>query len=354
MKVVLVEPVDESVTAPLQAFEWSVDSGTDGGAGETRVVWDDLTREAIGDRSMPRPVRFSWRAVPEAPDGVRYDLLVTPQTPRARTRGLLDLPTPEADLWHLHLGVRYTWQVVAKVRGQVVATSPSRSFTTHTAPPRWIWAPGITNVRDLGGWPVRGGGRVRQGMVYRGSEMNGHVLIEEEGRHTLLEELGVRTDLDLRGEAEQPRPALDEDRVRWVNIPVEPYSAIAREHLLGREAYRQVVGLLADPAVYPLLMHCWGGADRAGTVAFLLGALLGMSREHLIQDYEATSLSIWGIRSHTSPEFGELLQALDQSGRGSSDHQQQVEDYLTASGVTREELDAIRGHLVEHEPTALG
>jgi hypothetical protein len=37
--------------------------------------------------------------------------------------------------------------------------------------------------------------------------------------------------------------------------------------------------------------HCWGGADRTGTIGFMLGGLLGMSYTDLIIAFELTSFA---------------------------------------------------------------
>ena len=60
---------------------------------------------------------------------------------------------------------------------------------------------------------------------------------------------------------------------------------------------------------YPIYFHCRGGADRTGSYAFVLGALLGMSLDDLILDYEITSLSIWGTRLRKHKLFVPFLEA---------------------------------------------
>ncbi len=100
----------------------------------------------------------------------------------------------------------------------------------------------------------------------------------------LIEELNIRTDLDLRTDDEVNGPVLDPARVRWVHLPVTPYAYIARNG--SREQYRNLFRFLAQPGHYPILFHCWGGADRGGTVAMLLHALLGVRWPDLIRDYE--------------------------------------------------------------------
>lgn len=62
-------------------------------------------------------------------------------------------------------------------------------------------APGLSNFRDVGGWPVASPndesttvGHVRRGILYRGSDTN---RIQPAGIEKLVE-LGIKTDFDLR------------------------------------------------------------------------------------------------------------------------------------------------------------
>jgi len=57
----------------------------------------------------------------------------------------------------------------------------------------------VTNLRDLGGWRVRGGGSVRHGQVYRSAALAD---VDEAGVEALTA-LGVRTVFDLRTEVER-------------------------------------------------------------------------------------------------------------------------------------------------------
>ena len=47
-------------------------------------------------------------------------------------------------------------------------------------------------------------------------------------------------------------------------------------------------------------MHCWGGADRTGTVAFILEGLCGVSEADLAIDYELTSFTMFGLRTRVN------------------------------------------------------
>lgn len=347
--VQLLSPEDGGVTDPLQACYWPTDAehrSADGGDGSrsTPIQWADLDI-MTSDRSRPAPVRFSWFPPPGSPPGMVFDLALSTAPTLERAFLLRSLPTPSADLLHLYLGRWYYWQVAARIGEAVVAMSRVASFLTNPATPRWIRVPDTTNVRDLGGYTTRDGRCVRQGLLYRSAELNTHLHLSAEGRTVLLDQLGIRTDLDLRGSSESPTPALDPDRVRWINIPTLPYAFLQEAGV--QEAYRRVFSLLADSSVYPLLFHCWGGADRAGTLAFLINGCLGVSLADLIRDYELTSLSVWGERSREMEEFQSLCSALAMFAPAGASVQDQVGGYLAACGVPGAHLEAIRGALLE-------
>ena len=96
-----------------------------------------------------------------------------------------------------------------------------------------------------------------------------------------------------------------------------------------------------------MIIHCWGGADRTGTVIFLLEALLGMEEDMLMRDYELTSLSIWGKRDHTSDEFQEFLDILRDFSPSRMDLKSQIEGYLISIGISSKDIAAIRSNLIE-------
>jgi protein-tyrosine phosphatase len=348
-ELILIEPRHNGVSPPLQRYYWPTDAeresgGTVQGSALGPISWDDLNLTGE-DRTHPAGVLFSWQPVHATSNAVRYDLRISQRSDFRETLLLEDLTEPRVEVLHLHIATRYYWKVAARDGDLTVAESSVRSFLTHDATPRWIAVPGITNVRDLGGWPLPGGRRVRQGLLYRSSEMNSHLVISEAGKRILEDTLGIRTDLDLRGPTEETRPVLDTTRVEWINIPVNPYEAIC--HPRFSPAFRQIFQVFADTSKYPLLFHCWGGADRAGTVAFLISALLGKSYENLVRDYELTSLSVWGERSRWSDEFQKLMGALYVFDDGTNNANIQAERYLLSIGVTAEEISRIRAFLIE-------
>jgi protein-tyrosine phosphatase len=350
----LLEPATGALTAPLQQFRLPdvVDTDPDrpdaaGRSPPGSAWWNPQLLSP--DRSLPQSVVCRWLPPPGLRGAVRYDLLLGFDPELSAPRVIRSLEQPFARVRHLQVDSDYHWKVFALLGGEPVAESRTSSFRTHPALPRWIRVPHITNVRDLGGWPVAGGKRVRQGLAYRSSEMNGHLSLSAEGEEVLLGELGIRTDLDLRGEDENPSPALPAQWVRHVNIPVQPYDCILAPEMMA--AYGRLFELLSQADAYPVLLHCWAGADRAATVAFLLHAALGVEPHALQMDYELSSLSVWGERSCRAPGFQALLAALATCARAATDSvNQQVVHYLHAAGVSADAVDRLRFMLLEPAP----
>jgi hypothetical protein len=352
LKIELIEPVKGIVTRPLQEFPWPTDDGLPDDVSDDISVsreGPDLaqSRSPGVDRSFPLPVLFAWRSVGGAGADMAYDLHISRNRDFRDCRIVSALRETHAEVLHLHIATPYYWKVVARRNGEAAGESDVETFTTHPAAPRWIGVPGITNVRDIGGWQLPGRRHIRQGLSYRGSEMNGHMAVSDEGRRILMEDLGIRTDLDLRAPPEEVQPVLDRNLVEWLNVPLLPYARIGEN--AAQQGYRAVFETFADHARYPIFFHCWGGADRTGTVAFMLGALLGTSRQNLMRDYELTSLSIWGQRSRKSAEFRGLLAALARYDE-SRDIGRQTESYLLSAGLGERYIAQIRAMLIEPAP----
>ena len=150
--------------------------------------------------------------------------------------------------------------------------------------------------------------------------------------------------MDLRGEHDAGGPALDSNKVQWINAPISPYDCISDAAF--REGYRNIFETFADPSNYPVLFHCIGGADRGGTVALLLNAMLGKRKELLMRDYELTSLSIWGERSSASEQFCGLMETLLPFGDDPDNLQEQVENYVLSLGLPEAAIASIRQLLI--------
>lgn len=213
------------------------------------------------------------------------------------------------------------------------------SFRT-AASPRVLTIDGIVNVRDVGGWQTTDGKTIRQGLLYRGSELDGDVeptyKLTETGIAQMRQMLGIHMDMDLRWAGEN---VLGPD-VKHVSYNVIQYSGAFTQ--AGQEAIRRVFADLADPDNYPIYMHCTYGADRTGTICYLLEALLGVSDTDLMRDYELTGLTYQYVSESLLYPFIEELQTYD-----GENTKEKVESYLLSIGVTELEIASIRRIFLE-------
>ncbi len=267
----------------------------------SRNQWGDLSDrmpvdESPIDHSQPLPVRFSWRTEEEdavftlwecTDDGTHS--VITEQNGGC-----------EAEIYNLKIGTSYCWRV-----GQ----SEMRTFRTEDAVPRLLYVEGISNVRDLGGYRTEDGCRVRQGMLIRGTESDLRVRITDNGKRTMREVLGIRTELDLR----YPEDVLDRtqsvlgDDVQYIHISIHAYKKLFSYGV----QLCQIFDILSDARNYPVYFHCYGGADRTGLLAMLIEVVLGVSDYDIQMDYEMTTCSLFGSRSYESSYMAEFWDELN-------------------------------------------
>jgi len=157
-----------------------------------------------------------------------------------------------------------------------------------------------SNMRDLGGLPVRGG-IVRRCAVFRAGGL--HHLEENDLR--IVGALGLRTLIDLRSGPElelhgEPPAELAARRVHLPMIPdvwdlrpldrAETVEAYLLERYLemlelGRDAIRRTLHLMLDPGSYPVGLFCAAGKDRTGVMTAVLLRLLGADDATIVADY---------------------------------------------------------------------
>lgn len=268
--------------------------------GDLTFKWYDLEREG-GDCTIPLPVSFVWEETENLDKNDGWFYLLVSECPDMKSPWVYVTKENRYDVYNLKVGTTYYWCVQKNGK-----RSEQFTFRTLLTLPRCLKVEEISNVRDMGGYKVEEG-TIRQGMVYRGGEFELHMSLSPQGMEE-LRRLKIRTELDMRGEATGKVDYTTAEAIGMtrVFVPSVPYGTVFEKK--QRSALKDFFKVFAQPKNYPIYFHCWGGADRTGTFAFILGALLGMTYEDLIYEYEFTSLAVWGIRSRYYKEFQRFLE----------------------------------------------
>ena len=293
--------------------------------------WCSKEDTGFGICTFPVPVRFEW----EPEDGtVLFELSDAADMSRsvfsAEAAG-------SAEVYNLLLGKQYWWRA---------GDSEVRTFFTEDIPPRWMFVDGTFNVRDLGGYTNADGDRIRQGLIYRGCELDGiedGITITDKGRETMLRGMRIRTDLDLRGSGRYDSQSYGPlgPSVAYSDIWSECYG----DFLGYKDSYLRILRVLSDPGSYPIYMHCAIGSDRTGTLVALLYGLLRMDYDDICREYEMSSLCFPDDkRSRHGEEWDSLTDGLEKFGDSFGER---CYNHALWCGASPEQIEAIRNILIE-------
>ena len=222
---------------------------------------------------------------------------------------------------------------------------------------------GCRNVRELGGLPTAGGGRIRPGALVRADALERLTA----GGWAALEAHGVRTVIDLRnddevGEDDAPRPpGLTTIRIpldglehwdfwqRWYGRPefgTPHYYGPWLERFPERAA--RVLAAIAHARPGGVAYHCGIGRDRTGLITLLVLAFAGVAPAAVVEDYALSvgrvppcpELDAFYAEQATTPAevFAGVLAGLD------------AEAYLRDAGLGVGDLAALRDRMVESVP----
>ena len=196
---------------------------------------------------------------------------------------------------NLFASTKYYWKVEGNNEESDVGTFTTGDYV------RWISARPLFNVRDNGGFMTDSGKRVKQGLIYRGGEITiktwgDHALTAtEESKAIFREDMGMvgGVELDLRGASDigdgyKACGFAEDGDIDYVMHAIKSYEQTFTQ---TRSEIAPIFEILKNADKKPVYYHCFGGADRTGTVGFLLNGLLGVSYEDLVIDFELTSYS---------------------------------------------------------------
>jgi protein tyrosine/serine phosphatase len=218
---------------------------------------------------------------------------------------------------------------------------------------------GCINGRDLGGLHTGDGRLTHWGAIVRSDSparltAQGWRSLYAYGIRTILT---LRTDGMLETELDISPPYAD---ISTLQVAIEDITDVeflqrwAENGLWSTPLYYQdalrrwpqrhaaAISAIAQAPPGGVLFHCIRGNDRTGIIALLLLALVGVTQEDILADYELSP----------DPERAELLKRQGSSVReallGALDGLD-VESYLRMGGVSQAELVAVRRRLLGSE-----
>lgn len=274
----------------------------------------------------PEPVYLEWTGTASkvllstSPDFIATDVVSVDET------------SSPAAVYNLIPGVPYYYQVTTDSgiqEGCVLPVGPLRMIYCSTR-----------NVRDMGGWKA-GEKTVAYGKLYRGAQ------ISSSDQELFVKTLGINVEIDLRGKSSSGvLSGVD----YYYHSPVMFMNGRGDTAVEYQKALRDVISSLSrDKTVY---FHCMVGADRTGTLAFIIGALLGISEGDLSKEFELTSFYSKRTRNMESQfPFKKLVYYL--RGFEGNTIQEKVESWAKTSfsssvtPITDEEIMALREAMLE-------
>ncbi len=247
----------------------------------------------------------------------------------------------EIDIDNLKTGTTYYYK--AECDGEIV----TGSFKTAVSQ-RYLTIPNVYNLRDIGGCVGIDGKIIKQGLIIRGSEIDGlsenAFFIQDEQVEYMKNDLGIVYDFDLREESiftgnYTSRLGADVEH-RFYNAPM--YGNIF--NAANKEKLKNIFTDLADESKYPMYLHCTYGADRTGVIVFLIQGILGVSEEDMIREFRQTGF----FKSAYSYNANMDSVILAFEGYEGENINERIENFLKKDiGVTEDEIQSIRDILLE-------
>ena len=235
-----------------------------------------ISLKGSGVSSTPEPVKLSW-------NGTASQIVLSTSEDFAEIVKTVSA-TSSASVYNLIPDVTYYYRVTTSggfilKEGCVIPKGPFRALS--------ISGLSSANARDLGGWTTTDGYKVKYGKLFRGSAPS--------GSSTELYSLGATVEMDLRGYPSTSGGASSRSPygAYFLNRPVCQFMYGESSNVQGvsaddyQQAIREIINYLyMGEGVF---FHCIGGADRTGTLSWLILSLLGVNETDLCKEFELTS-----------------------------------------------------------------
>ena len=256
------------------------------------------------------------------------------------------------DLWNLVPQCDYTYRVcLIDTVGENSLLSEG-AFTTE-GQVRMMNIDGMQNFRDLGGWPLPGGGHVRYDRLFRSEELYYEPMnyfITPAGIHELLHVQGIDAEIDFSDDRDYSPVADYLDHIHGSDYQVLQYiRGLNETPFRYKNCFEKVVELLRQDK--KVLFHCTYGADRTGTFAFMLLGLLGATESDVAKDYELTNFFRPSIRCYRndSQRYRALVDTIKVRYAGET-LQEKIEQMALSFGIKQSDIDDFRALMTVAPP----
>ena len=234
--------------------------------------------------STPNKVNLSWEyEVPSNKELKRFEVTFGQEEDLSDGYVVAGTKNNNISFYNPFIGDNY-FKVTAKFTDDTEEESEIKTFKVEDIAPRNLYAGNMPNVRDMGGRATVAGGRLRQGLIYRGAgnRFDNSSQINDECKNILLNQFKIKTEINV-ADGTSNNMSLEGTTVQncFMAYGAVPYSNLARNSV----RIRQIMSILADETNYPIFYHCRIGTDRTGITGMMINGLLGIDFDECLQDY---------------------------------------------------------------------
>ena len=175
---------------------------------------------------------------------------------------------------------------------------------------------GAVNFRDLGGYETHDGRRIKWDHIFRSDNL---ARLKDQDQD-LIKKIGIKLVCDLRTPSEVkkgPDRLPDDGSIEYLHLPITHREGdsvsvmekirkgdiewISEEFMTSGyiknidgfpEIWGRLFSRLVEPYSRPMVFHCTGGKDRAGTCAALILLALGIPEETVVYDHQLSNVYI--------------------------------------------------------------
>ncbi len=301
--------------------------------------------------STPNKVTVSWTyGAPTGKTVSKFNLVYGQNSDLSDGYTIEGTSAQKISFYNPYLGDNY-FKVIAKLNDGTEEESEVKIFKVDTQAPRNLSAGNMPNVRDMGGRTTYAGGKIKQGLIYRGAgnRFDNRSSVDSECQNVLTKQLKIKTEINVaNGDGNNLNFSGVTLKNCYMDYGATPYSNLAR----NAERVRQVMDILSDPTNYPVFYHCRIGTDRTGITGMMIGGLLGIPFNEVFQDYCFSNFApIDGQRypnKPSDPNGDDPAKYIDEILKmPGKNYQEQTYNALLSIGCPAEKLDRIINFMTE-------